>query len=340
MKFLRYLVLITFCIIWAIGLSPFLVNKLMHDGVIEDGYHYGDLYRLSNLSQFQDPRKACIGYTPPPKPQTSKKSHLYVIGDSFTEDRVGKQDFSVDEYTFVHWRELLHIKLDTTETNIMLMESVERHFRQKSESRLNILIPDTATFVTKVPAPKFAHRLDNAFAANFTQDRLDALLFQNDLFLTIKEWKADFNRYVFGRVNSGVTLVNNGQDVVYYMDTDTTITSSFNELDKYELDSIVMNVNETRDYLDSLGFQHVILSIIPNKVSVINPEYGEYNRLIERVYSHPKLGVPYIDVLPEFRKMGNKAYQNGDSHWTCEGQYLWLDKANALIRKLLTGDSV
>lgn len=340
MKILRYIVLAACCLIWVVGLSPTILPWLWKEQVVEDGYQYGDLYKLSTLSKFRDPRHQCTGYVPPARPQSAKKVHLYIIGDSFTEKgRVGLNDFPVDEYTWVKWSDFLHIKLDTTQHNILLLESVERHFRQKfASSAITVLVPDSATFIQNGASSKFMHQLDEAFKGSHTADRLDGFLFQNDFALRIKEWKSDFNHRFFDRTASGVTLVNNDRDVVYYMDTDTPeVTSSFTPVRQTELDSIITNVNASRDFADSLGFDHVILSIIPNKVSVLNPDYGVYNNLIERVYSHPKLDIPYIDVLGDFRRMGRSSYMKGDSHWTCEGQTIWLNKINALLNQLVAG---
>jgi hypothetical protein len=130
--------------------------------------------------------------------------------------------------------------------------------------------------------------------------------------------------------------VNDDRDIVYYMDTDTpNITSAFTPVRATEVDSMITNLNASRDFADSLGFNNVILSIIPNKVSVLSPDYGQYNHVIEKIYNHPGLGIPYIDVLADFRRMGRSAYLKGDSHWTCEGQTLWLNKINALINRLV-----
>ncbi|OJV16526.1 MAG: hypothetical protein BGO21_26960 [Dyadobacter sp. 50-39] len=340
MKILRYIVLAIGCLIWTVGLSPTILPWLWKVGAVEDGYQYGDLYKLSTLSEFRDPRHQCTGYVPPARPKSAKKVHLYIIGDSFTEKgRLEKEYFPVDEYTWVKWSDFLHIKLDTSKHNILLMESVERHFRQKfAASAITVLVPDTATFVQNGASTKFMHQLDEAFRGSHTAGRLDGFLFQGDLALRVKEWKSDFNHHIFDRVGSGVSLVNNDRDIVYYMDTDTPqVTSSFTPMRETELDSIITNLNASRDYADSLGFDNVIMAIIPNKVSVLSPGYGTYNNLIERVYNHPKLGIPYIDVLPDFRRMGRAAYLKGDSHWTCEGQTLWLNKINALINQYVTG---
>lgn len=332
MKFLKYIFLFLAVAIWIVSMSPKWSSQL----AAADSYRYGDLYRLSNLSEFKDPRKECIGYRVPQHPKFSKKVHLYVIGDSFTEkERIGKKDFVADEYTYVHWSEVLHIKPDTSQTNILLLECVERHVREKFMAPIKNLVPDSATFKPK-NAKLFMTELDDAFESKKAENRIDELLFQNDFILGLKELKSDFNYKVFGRTNKEVTSINNGKDLVYYMDTDTPeTTSSFSKIKNSALDSIVDNINQTEQNAVKIGFDHVLLSIIPNKVSVLAPTYDVYNHLIDRIYAHPNLHLQYVDVYEDFKKLGNKSYLKGDSHWTCEGQYLWLNKVNHKIIRIL-----
>ncbi|TDE16213.1 hypothetical protein [Dyadobacter psychrotolerans] len=334
MRYLRYIFLLIGAAIWIVALSPDLSSKM----TAQDSYRFGDLYRLSNLSQFKDPRAACPDYKAPAK-STSKKVHLYLIGDSFTEkERVGQKDFAADAYTNVRWGEVLHFKPDPAEVNILLIESVERHFRDKfTAGPLTNLVADSATFVNRNFDQPFMNKLDDAFRSKSTEGRLDEILFQNDFVLALKQLKADFNYKIFNRVNKEVTRVNDDKNIVYYMDTDTDttkLTSSFSELSNSEVDSLVIHLNKSREIALKLGFDAVVLSIIPNKVSVLMPDYGHYNSLIDKVYSHPALEIPYIDVYQDFRKMGDRAYLKGDSHWTCAGQYLWLNKANQTINQL------
>jgi hypothetical protein len=97
------------CLIWIVGLSPShgLPWQWKRGWIVEDGYQYGDLYRLSNLSEFQRSAKAMSGLYSASPPQSAKKVHLYVIGDSFTEKRrVEKKDFPVDE---VHLRKMVRL---------------------------------------------------------------------------------------------------------------------------------------------------------------------------------------------------------------------------------------
>jgi hypothetical protein len=338
MKYVKYIFLILFSLVWLVGLSPAAKSKMDEWKLTRDGYRFGDLYRLSNLPQFKDPVKKCPKQ-PVQKNKGGKKIHLYIIGDSFTEkERVGKDDFAADAYQYVHWDNVLHIKTDTTAINILLLESVERHFREKMVTEIHTLIPDSATYVMPGPEPFFMNKLDKAFAANPAEDRLDAAFFENDLMLRLKEMKAAFTYHLFKRADKKVTLVNDDQDIVYYLDTDTPkITSSFTSLRDTELDTMMINLAKSKALATKLGFDHVILSIIPNKVSVLAPDYGNYNNLISKVYAHPALPVPYIDVLGDFRSLKQEAYLKSDSHWTCQAQQIWLNKTNELIRKL-TGE--
>lgn len=217
------------------------------------------------------------------------------------------------------------------------MESVERHFREKfAKAPIQNLIADSTTFIAKSASPPFMNQLDNAFRSKSTEGRLDELLFQNDFILALKQMKADFNYHVFNRVNKEVTRINDGKDIVYYMDTDTPeTTSSFSKIRNSEIDSMVYHLNKTQEIAIKIGFDQVILSIIPNKVSVLSPTYDIYNQLISRIYSNTELNLRVIDVYSDFQKLGGNSYLKGDSHWTCEGQYLWLNKTNSIIQQIV-----
>jgi hypothetical protein len=336
MKFVKFAILLLAALIWLCGLNADIFKMIASSGMVQDGYQFGDLYRLSNLAQFKDPKHTCPQGKNFPDRTNGKKINLFIIGDSFTEaGRIAKEDFNVDSYQYINWEESLHIKPDTSAYNILIIECVERHIREKFASPIQNIQPDSATFVAHRQRISMMHRLDQAFAAKSKESRLDMLLFQNNLIMKVKEWKAAFNYHFFDRVSNDVTLVNKGRDVVFYMDTDTTTTtSSFTPMSDTEADSIAINVMKTNSHARKIGFSQVILSIIPNKVSVVMPTYGKYNNLIERVYGNRNMKMPFINVLPDFRKMGPRSYLKGDSHWTCEGQGIWINKVNNLLAEL------
>lgn len=335
MKAVRALVLLGVGLVWVAGCSTTVINTLYRTQLIPDDYRYGDLYRLSNLKKFKDPKTDC----PPPsvsKPHPSKKIALYIIGDSFTEpQRLDSTDFAVDHYQYAHWGTLLHLRLDTSYTNIVLLESVERNVREHFASPMANILPDTATFVALPEEARFLSRLDNLFASSPTEDRLSTLLFQFDPVLTFKEWKSWLNLHFFNRTDPKVTVSGDRQTIAYHVDTDTTlINSSFIHTTHARVDSLVGVLNFNRQYLQSMGFEQVWYSIIPNKASILMPRYGTYNRLIERIGQHPALNVASIDVLEEFRRMDQNPYLKGDSHWSCAGQAVWLDKVNRRLSEV------
>lgn len=334
MKFFKYLVLAFFSFIWIAGCNGDLLKGLYKWELIPDDYGLGDLYRITNLEQFRDPRYICPPYIVKRDTLEGKNVHLYILGDSFAEARrLDPDDFVASEYRFTHWNDQLHLQLDTSAKNVLIMETVERAFRSHFNSPVDRIVPDSATYVA-LPKSTLMQRLDAMFSSNATEGRLDVILFYTSPFRMLKEWKAGFNLRFFDRINEHATLSDDGKDVVYYLDTDTSMNfSSYATLADSEVDQMVDNVNTSAKELEKMGFDKVILSIIPNKATVLMPRYGPYNRLIERVYQHPDLRVDYIDILPEFRKNAGVVYLRSDSHWTCQGQYVWLEKANALIRQ-------
>ncbi len=337
MKLTRYLVLLVFILVWLAGTSTYFYKLADQSGLVNDSYRYGDLYRLSNLSSFKEARETCEKHTSVTNYEQKKPVHLFIIGDSFTEkERVDKDNFNAEKYHYMHWSQVLHFKPDTSATTIIILETVERHFREKfTDGPVNNFQLDSAIFNSTTSFPA-VYKLDDLFRASQTEGRLDQLLFQNSISLKFKELKAKFNYKVFNRTNKEITMVNNGKNMVYYMDTNVpNMTSSFTYLADSTVKLMVKHLNESRQMLLDMGFDHVILSVIPNKVSVVDPKYGTYNQLIYRIVSSPDLELENINVLPEFQKLGSAAYLKGDSHWTCAAQNIWLDKTNQLISKII-----
>lgn len=342
MKALKLTVLAVFTIIWGLGLSSYdkVYPHLYRWGIIDDEYRYGDLFNLSHLPQFKEEMVKCENGLTVPK-QSSRPLHLYVLGDSFLEpQRIDSSDFIADRYHFIKWDNYQHFRLDTSATNIVLIESVERHFRQHFETPPSFyFVPDTAGFEEKWREKRWMARLDNFMESGRAEGQLGLLLTGNSPGLKFKELRSRLNFQVFGRSESGVTVSDNGKHIVYYLDTDTLNfphTSGFSEISGARIDSVVNSLNKTRSELLSMGFDHLLFSVIPNKSTIVMPDYGRYNRLIERVQSHPALEVPYVSVIDEYRALGAGAYLHSDSHWTCDGRTVWLRKVNQELNRLHT----
>ena len=143
---------------------------------------------------------------------------------------------------------------------------------------------------------------------------------------TVLQMKLDTSEQGFA------SLSPDGRHLLISWDIDTTRnTSNFNAVSAAELDTLVAHANAMRQHYLQAGFDEVLLSVIPNKTTVVNPPMGRYNRLLERLETHPALQVPLISVRKRFMQSGPKLYQRGDSHWNCEGRQIWLEAVNRKI---------
>ncbi len=313
-----------------IGCNPMLRQKAFDLGLTKDSYRYGDLYRLSNLPDFKQLTQACPKQSNLPKTNTS----LYIIGDSFTEKaRVDSLDFVAKNYLRTHWNEPLTIQLDTTKRNILVLQTVERHFREHFVDSVRVLkIGKSQKVVPQGEASIFSLDYWDKVLGE-SEEALTSFLFSGDVFLTLKEWKASLNLAWFDRHNDQVALSPDGKNILFCWDTDSTrITSSFKYLPDSELDSLIKGVNQTRQHYLSLGFDEVYLSIIPNKTSIVAPSMGPYNHLVERVQQYPSLQAPVLDIWPAFTQNSQQVYSLSDTHWTCFGQSIWVKKVNDVLR--------
>lgn len=337
---MKYLILILVFILWLGGCSREVMQTLYKTGVIADDYRYGDLYRLSNLPQFKDPVRPCS--SPPASTASGKKTALYVIGDSFTEpERLSQRDFPGGDFLRTKWENHNQVQLDTTKRNILLIETVERHFREhfaQPVSNLTIVAdttnsgPPTAN-LTGGPQQSLTRRISDFIQSKGIEERLETVLFSHAVFLWFKERKASLNLNWFGRVAPTVGISQDRNHLFAGLDTDTTKhkNSSFAPLPDAELNALIDSVNVTADRYRAAGFDAVYLSIIPNKASILDPAQGPYNHLVERVESHPRLRVPVVSVYADYKRQPAQVYAIGDSHWNCTGRGIWIGEVRKAV---------
>ncbi|TAE27825.1 MAG: hypothetical protein EAZ91_15650 [Cytophagales bacterium] len=326
---MRYLFLFIAIVLWLGGCSRTVMHWFYETNVVADDYRYGDLYRLANLPQFKEPQPPC------PSPALSSdtaQTHLYLIGDSFTEpQRISKRDFPVSHFQYVHWDNRSRVQLDTAKRNVLLLETVERHFREHFSRPVVELT--VVTDSTQRPAPEqvsWSKALFDQIQSKGIEERLETVLFSQDMFLWFKELKASINLNWFDRVPPKVGISGDRNHLFVDLDVDTTkrLNASFAPLPDQELNDLVDSLNATAERFRKQGFDAVYLSMIPNKASILEPNRGQYNRLIERVQAHPRLRVPVVDVYSHYARQPGAVYANGDSHWNCTGRAIWLREVN------------
>lgn len=323
---MRIFLLIIFAFLWYLGFSKDLAKWLFENHITKDDYRYGDLYRLSNLAQFRVPVETCVATKITKTPNVS----LILLGDSFTEKgRIDSSNFKASNYQRFFITDTSFTKLDTTQKNILIIETVERHFRERfAKPYKNLQLTDNQKVRSKIQQETFLQKA-LAYEVSYNTERHETLLFSSDFFLTFKEWKAWLNWKLFGKIDEKVILSKDGKHILYYLDAQPSgITSSFDKISDTEINILVQNVNSTYNYYKNLGFDEVYLSIIPNKTSILAPDLGQYNHLIERIQHSNALMMPYLDVYTPIKNSKVLLYDTGDTHWNCQGKQIWIDNVN------------
>lgn len=332
MRFVRYTALVVALILWGGGLSTTISHWLYDIGVIVDDYKYGDLYRMSAIPQFKEEAVPCpINHLA----SDTSSTHLYIIGDSFTEpQRLSKDDFPVSYYQRVAWEHPQRAQLNLAKRNILLIETVERHFREHFTHPVNELVIQSDTARMAPPKVTLYRQLGQEFHRIDVEERLESTLFSGAWAFWFKELKAHLTLDWFNRTTGNVSLSKDKQHVFTNLDTDTSkkLNSSFAHLSYQEVNTLVDSVNATATRYKRLGFDAVYLSIIPNKATILEPHRDAYNHLIERVQQHPKLQIPVVDVYSSYKSAPQSPYAQGDTHWNCTGRTLWLDQVTDLLR--------
>lgn len=325
MRFLRYFCLLAALLLWGGGLSSTLLHSLYEAGLVVDDYRFGDLYRLSALPQFKQKQPVC---TSPDRSSDTASTHLYLIGDSFSEpQRLSKSDFRVSHFQRVAWDYQQRIQLDPGKYNVLLIESVERHIREHFSRPVNEFFVEKDTSKTPTPQLPLRQRMSNEFHRSDMEERLESALFSHDWAFWFKELKASLTLNWFDRENSSVSLSRDHKNLFLRSDTDTskTLNSSFAYVADQDVNVLVDSLNAVAARYRQLGFDAVYLSVIPNKASILEMDRGNYNHLIERIQQHPNLRVPTIDTYNAFKASPQSPYLKSDTHWNCEGRERWLN---------------
>lgn len=329
MKILKYIALVLAAFLWLEGCSSGLSTWLFEHGLVKDDYRYGDLYRLSNLSDFRELKETCET----PNLEKEQGVHLVLAGDSFTEfGRMDARNFIASKYDYIRVDGNADIKLDTSAFNVLVIETVERHFRERFTSvwnGVNVVDGKGSSPMDVVKESFFKRAVD--FELPYSTELHEGVLFGYDFMMTIKDWKAALNYKLFDRVDDNVRLNKTGEHLLYYLPSEPGISSAFDKISDEEIETLVTYVNETSQKYKALGFDKVILSVIPNKTSILGRDLGNYNQLITRVQNHPQLNIEFIDAFGALDKLGASVFAKGDTHWNCRGKLVWENLLNKAL---------
>jgi hypothetical protein len=331
-KFLRYTGIILFGFLWFLGCNKNVSKYLFDKDILKDDYRYGDLYRLSNLPQFKEAIEICEVDSNLQKGDVA----LYLAGDSFTEPgRISEKEIGSLVFFRGKVAESNAPMPKTTKRKVLIIETVERHFRERFASPWS-----NWDFSDEILTENSF--LDEMLAAKvpYNAQLHESELFGYDFTLKVKELKALFNLKILNKVDDKVKLSKNKKHLLYYLDVNPGISSSFDIVSDNEIENLIKNVNITYDNYKRMGFDEVYLSIIPNKTSILGKDLGEYNQLVNRVEGNEKLRMPIISIINDFEKGHEAMYAKGDTHWSCEGKKIWTDKVNAILLNPRTNSNI
>lgn len=325
-RILSYIVLIICSVLMIISSSSAL-SKMLMPFFSSYTLQRGDLYKMSNLPAFKIYKQPCT----PSKKETGN-TDIYLLGDSFG-DMLVKDDFdSIANFIFIHDDNRIKTKLDTTKKNVLVIECVERNLINRFSActdTTNIIINEDAHGIElqtdyKIGASKY-------FKLKADQN-LQQLLFQDPVSVFFKEAKANMNKNLFGRVDHAV-VVSKNEDYLFLSETVDTVKfrkeslSSFIPVPDSLIKIVAKNLDIISSYYKQKGFDEIIFAPIPNKVSVVAPNMGNYNHLIERILQQPSQQFISINPFKAFENSPQQLYYNNDTHWNCAGREVWCNYA-------------
>ncbi len=373
-KLSAYIVLVVVGLIYVAGCNQTITNKIQeykakdNPYLNSDRYRYGDLYGMSYLSYF---RKS---YNPGPpikmiECSCTPKIDLYTVSDSyiwpaFTSKKYYYGVDKLDNLISSH-HEKFKINLDSAKINVLMLEFTERNVAymledegymdnilnapdkdKKTESASQELNPQQIQ--AKSPGNKLSAILasikqfrtvifDYIFNININSN-LEFNLTDNSILSPIKELKADMNYKLFNAVDDNVKISDKGDQLFYTPTVDTLdIMSAFRFISDKEKDTLVSRLNSIYFNYKKNGFARVYLTIVPNPISMLSPNYHSltYNHLLERIQNSPSLKMPFINLLPVFSREKNRVYLKSDSHWNHNGASIWQKEFNSRLETLL-----
>jgi hypothetical protein len=344
MRILQLTALFVLIALYALVKIPGAVLALKPYGI--DLYRLGDLYRYSYLSQYRDTTEVY----PHPPAKSKSNFHLFVLGDSFTGSFSKDHYPTVKQYSFANWNQFsdryVTLKTDSGEKNILLVTCSEKNIRLRfAKNQMGIYLAKSAPKgkpgfqISEHPSTPAEQLKKYLGRPEVSDQNIQAILFSNEFALRIKEFKAQFNLAVFGKIAGEVEEYKAKNMLFQRLTTDPKYVymSSFRELEKSEEDELINSIKRLTNHYKRVGFDSVVLAFIPNPVSVIAPNFKgqQYNQLIPKLEDRmSETGAGCISIFNDFSEGRETFYRRGDTHWNARGAKLWLNRANSYLDKI------
>jgi hypothetical protein len=309
------------------------------------GIHHsnaGDLVSMSYLDNVKKFRESYNFYfTKPAADSGGSKIDLYVYGDSYLDPIPDSAFGPINSYHFARRSyNDLNYSLDPHKKNILILEYAERftrgelqyydlynHVKKKQADGTFLRLSDHPVTYAKI----FGFQIFN----HEINPNLEFNLFGYRFWDEVKLTKASLNYYFFRRAMGDVVISDDGNRLFLKQTVDPEDQlSSFRPLDPEEIQNIIQHINAIYDHYKAEGFDEVWLSLIPNPVTILQPEH--YNGLIPALQQPGVLkGMQMIDIFSQYKKAYNPGslFRVGDTHWSNNGMQVWLKTVNAELKK-------
>ncbi|WP_462267062.1 hypothetical protein [Mucilaginibacter sp.] len=293
-------------------------------------WEYGDLYGISFLPEYRIKLQPFKNYNNRSNKKPTGKI-LYIIGDSFTADKLFDNAFSgFDRVIFLDRRfPFGPVRPDTTKQNYLIMEFAELNIAGYRSKKSFEIVTNTAITAAYKPVSIVEH-LGNIIFNKDLNKNIELLLFDDKIFTCAKEVKASFNYYVLGRLPEEVAVSTDKKRLLLNNTVDTAAAQSvFRPLSEAEIDSVSANLKADEQRYLSLGFKKVYLSLIPNAASIYDEHRFIYNHLLPRI--ERRTSVPLIPVYHIFKLDKRNLYSRSDAHWNDTGYKIWITQVNHIL---------
>jgi hypothetical protein len=302
----------------------------------------GDLVSMSYLDhvkRFQE--KDDYKFFKPVEDTGSRNIDLYIYGDSYLMEVPDSAFSCVNSYHYCRrGYQDMNYTLDPHRKNILIIEIAERFARtefelQETMRHFNKKKPDVSFQQLPTHQVIYAGFPDlNIFSPDINRN-LEFNLYGYRFWDPVKFAKASLTYYLFKRA-VGDAVVSDDGNRLFLKQTmaESDRLSSYYPFDQKEIQKMFFQLNATYDYYKADGFDEVYLSVIPNPVTILQPQ--GYNGLIPQLQNPGELkGMHIIDMYKLFLQDPDPGslFRIGDTHWSNNGIQLWLKTVNAELKK-------
>lgn len=180
--------------------------------------------------------------------------------------------------------------------------------------------------------PRLAPENYDSFAADYTAYFNDHMPFRNKLISV----KSEIDYYCFDKSSNGKVIIGTDGWLFYDSKSDGNPIGCYKGKELYseeELEAIMLNCIEQRNFAESLGKEFVIF-IAPNKERIyyehMPKRYGEPSEeyRVRQIYEYIKANsdlriiYPYDELMEAKRRLSENIYLKTDTHWSAIGAYV------------------